>query len=409
MEVREYSWKAADAEGRIIQGTWQGTGLAEIRRRLFFEGYYPLRIRSSNRLMELLSALQAFDFRWNSLRFWANLTQRLGMLLEAGIPIISALELMTLQERRKARPGPQTNWGEVKGFIEAGLALSEALDYIKPPPTQTIRALIRAGEQAGKLSEILNQLARDLEEEYQFRHKIQETLAYPGFLFVLALVVIFVLGIFVLPVYEQIFSNLDSSLPIMTQVIFTVARRLPFIISLILAGVLGGIAFLRLKHGKGWREKGAEFLGWTPLWGSLYKQSDQVQFFRILGTLMEAGIPLADALNLAQETVRLPAMKGKIRELIHATREGRRLSLILQSDSFFPPDVALLWAIGEESGQLSTILQHLAKMTRRDLEEKMERLTSILGPVLVMGMAAIIGAVAIGVMMPIFDVGTKIQ
>jgi type IV pilus assembly protein PilC len=409
MKAREFFWKAADPEGQIIQGTWQGMGLAEIRRRLFLEGYYPILIRSSKGLWEIYTSLQNFELWRNSLRFWTYVSQHLGMLLEAGIPLLSALDLMSLQERRSAKLTPQTNWAEVKGCIEDGLELSEALNYVNPPPTPAIRALIRAGEQAGKLPSILSQLAQDLEEEYRFRRKIQAALAYPCFLFLLALGVIFALSMFVLPVYEQVFSNLDSDLPVMTQVIFTVARGIPLSLGLVFILILGGILLIRLKYAKEWKGEAIELFARLPFWGSLYKQSDQVQFFRILGTLVDAGIPLIDALSLSQETVRLPSMKAKIHELTYATREGRRLSILFRSDSYFSPDVALLWAIGEESGQLSAILHHLAKMLRQDLEEKLERLTSILGPILVIGIAAIIGAIAIGVMMPVFEVGTKIQ
>lgn len=409
MKVREYFWKAADAEGRIIQGTWQGTGLTEIQRRLFLEGYYPILIRSSKGLLEIISSIPIFEQQRNSLQFWANFCHRLGMLLEAGVPILSALDLMAIQKQKKSRIGRQTNWAEVRGYIETGMELSEALNYINPHPTPAIRALIRAGEHAGKLPVILTQLAHDLEEEYRSRQRIQGALAYPAFLFLMALSVVFALSQFVLPVYEQVFSNLDSSLPLMTRVIFAAAHWIPFSFGLILMSCVGGVVLLKLKYAEKWKGKVLDLLGRLPLWGSLYKQSDQVQFFRILGTLMEAGIPLVDALSLSQETVRLPSMKEKIRELTFAAREGRRLSLLFRSDSFFPPDAAMLWSIGEESGQLSTILQHLAKMLRQDLEEKMERLTSVLGPVLVIGIAAIIGAIAIGIMMPVFDIGTKIQ
>lgn len=409
MKVRKYSWKAADPEGRIVQGTWQGTGFTEIRRRLFLDGYYPIQIRPSKGLKEIFATLHTLEWRRDSLQFWINVSQRLSMLLEAGVPILSALDLMSVQEQKKAKPSPQANWTDVKGYIEAGMELSEAINYVYPPPTPTIRAMIRAGEQAGKLPSILNQLARDLEEEYQFRRKIQGALAYPCFLLLLALGVIFTLSVSVLPVYEQVFSNLDSSLPFMTQVIFTVARWIPLSLSVMFAFILGGILLIRLKYAKAWKAKGIELLARIPVWGSLYRESDQVQFFRILSTLLEAGIPLIDALSLSQETVRLPSMKTKINELIYSIREGRRLSIIFRSDSFFPPDVALLWAIGEESGQLSTILHHIAKMLRQDLEEKIERFTSSLGPILVIGIAAIIGAIAIGVMMPVFEVGTKIQ
>lgn len=409
MEIREFFWKAANAEGQIIRGTWQGTGLPEIRQRLFLQGYYPILIRSSHRIKGGFSRVLLVRRRHNFLKYWAKLSRRLGMLLEAGVPIISALELMDRQERPKATNGQQTDWDEVKGHLEAGLDLSEALNSVIPPPSPALRALIRAGEQAGKLPMIFSQLASDLETEYQFRRKVQGVLAYPSFLFLLSLGVIFALSIFVLPVYEQVFSNFDNSLPIATQVIFTIARGVPTAFSLLALGIIAGSLGLRLKYSKAWKDKLYEYLERVPLLNVIYKQSDQVQFFRILGILLDAGLPLVEALNLAQDTVYLPSMKRKIQDLTYATREGRHLSAVLRADSFFPSDVSVLWAIGEESGELSTILQHLAQMMRQELEEKMERLNQVLGPVLVIGIAAIIGAVALGVMMPIFEIGTKIQ
>lgn len=409
MEIREFFWKAANAEGQIIQGRWQGTGLPEIRQRLFLEGYYPILIRSSRRITGVFSEILFFRRRHNFLKYWAKLSKRLGMLLEAGVPIISALELMDIQEQAKAANGHQTDWDEVKGLLEAGLDLSEALNSVIPPPSPALRALIRAGEQAGKLPMIFSQLASDLENEYQFRRKVRGILAYPSFLFLLSLGVIGALSIFVLPVYEQVFSSFDSSLPIATQVIFTIARWVPIVLSLLLLSIIAGLLILRLKYLKAWKDKLYEYLERVPGLSSMYKQSDQVQFFRILGMLIEAGIPLVEALNLTQDTVYLPSMKRKIQDLAFATREGRHLSIVLRADSFFAPDVSVLWAIGEESGELSSILQHLAQMMRQELEEKMERLNQVLGPVLVIGIAAIIGAVALGVMMPIFEIGTKIQ
>lgn len=407
MELREFFWKAANAEGQIVQGTWQGTGLPEIRRRLFQEGYYPILIRSSRTIADLISGLPFVQRRPNFLQYWAKLSQRLGMLLEAGVPIISALELMSMQEQAKAKG--YTNWDEVKGHLEAGSDLSEALNTVIPPPSPAIKALIRAGEQAGKLPMILSQLASDLETEYRFRRKIRGILAYPSFLFLLAIAVVYVLSIFVLPVYEQVFSNFDSSLPVVTQVIFAIARWVPPVLSLLVLCIAVSLLILRLKYLKAWKDKLYEYLERIPGLNSLYRQSDQVQFFRILGMLLEAGLPLIEALNLSQDTVHLRSMKRKIQELTYAAHEGRYLSIILRADSFFSPDVSVLWAIGEESGELSTILQHLAQMIRQELEEKIERFNQILGPAFVIGIAAMVGAVAIGVMMPVFEIGTKIQ
>lgn len=403
-----FAWKALDQEGRIIHGTWEVNRASDVRTQLFAQGYYPLRILPERRILHaFLYSLDYMNKKSNQQRIWAGITQRLSLLLQSGIPLLQALEILRTQEKRLKLN--QLTWYLVIEQLEEGSEFSEALDSLVPPPTSYIRAMIRAGEQAGRLPEVLEQMSKELEEEFIFKRKLLGAYAYPLFLLVLTFAVIYALSIFVLPVYEQIFSNLETELPLMTQVIFEITRYIPFMALLIPLSLLGGFLILRLRFPDTWREKLNEGLNRIPFFGKIYRLSDCVQFAHVLGALLGAGIPLIEALNLTGGTVRSYTMKKMMKQLEAAALEGRRLAPSLRLNQYFPRDASQMLEVGEESGQLSVMLLHMARMFRLDLADQMENLPRILGPLLIVILSAIIGLVAVGVLLPIFDVGTHLQ
>lgn len=408
MGNRNFSWKALDQDGRIIQGAWESSRAAEVRKLLFSQGYYPLKILPQRRILyALISSLDYMNKKSDQLRIWAGITQRLSLLLQSGIPLLQALEILGVQDKHSRFS--LLTWDLVKGKLEEGEEFSAALEFLVPPPTPYIRAMIQAGEQAGRLSEVLGQMSKELEEEFTFRRKLLGAYSYPGFLLLLTFGVIYALSIFVLPVYERIFSNLETELPLLTQVIFETTQYIPQVVLTFLLFLLGGFIILRLRYLDTWREKLSDGLGRLPLFGRIYQLNDCVQFAHVLGTLLEAGIPLMDALDLTRGTVRTYSMKKLIMQLGVAAREGRRLAPTLRQNRSFPRDASQMLEVGEESGQLSEMLQHMGRMFRMDLEELMARLPQILGPLLIVLLSGIIGLVAVGVLLPIFDVGTHLQ
>ncbi len=408
MASRSFSWKALNQEGRVIHGTWEVNRAAEVRTQLFSQGYYPIRILPERRILHaLFYSLDYMNKKSNQHRIWAGITQRLSLLLQSGIPLLQALEILGTQEKRSRLN--QLTWDLVIEQLEAGSEFSEALDSLVPPPTSYIRAMIRAGEQAGRLPEVLDQMSKELEEEFIFRRKLLGAYAYPLFLSFLTLGVIYALSVFVLPVYEQIFSNLETELPLMTQVIFKITQFIPYIALLLLLFLSGGFLILRFRFPDTWREKLSEVFGRIPLFGKIYRLNDCVQFAHVLGALLGAGIPLIDALNLTSGTLRSYTMKKMIKQLEAAALEGRRLSPTLRLNRSFPRDASQMLEVGEESGQLSVMLQHMGRMFRMDIEDQMESLPRILGPFLIVILSTIVGLVAVGVLLPIFDVGTHLQ
>lgn len=408
MGKKSFAWKALDQDGRVIQGIWELKNSSEVRSQLFLQGVYPLKIHHNQSIFKTVgSFMDQMNKKNASLQIWGSYAKRLSLLLQAGIPLVSAVEILG-EADKKGRVYPYA-WDRVKEKIEGGVELSEALLVLQPPPTPFFLAMVRAGEQSSNLPQVLEQVALDFEEEYLFRRKLVGAYAYPLFLLSLALGVIYALSVVVLPVYQQIFNSLESELPWMTQVIFRVADSLPWVLGGLLITFFGFSLMMVIRHPKIWREKLKDWLSGIPLVGKLYQLNDGYQFTRVLATLLEAGIPLLEALQLTQGTVQQYEMKKNISYLIDAAREGRRLAPVLRHYRKFPLEASQMLAIGEESGRLSEMLYSMAKIFRIDLEDRMDSLPRILGPILIVIITIMIGAVAIGVLLPIFDVGTHLD
>ncbi|ACL21544.1 type II secretion system protein [Desulfitobacterium hafniense DCB-2] len=407
MRSRSFAWRALDQEGNHLEGIWEVRQEGEVRHRLFLKGYYPLAISPRHhRLFNLLSYFELLSKKSDRLRIWAGITQRLSLLLGAGLPLLLAIDILEKQSKGRIT---RLAWGQVKEQLEAGAELSEALNFLVPPPTPYIRAMAQAGERAGRLPEILDHLSRDLFEEHTYRRKLKGTLTYPVFLLVLTIGLIYALSFLVLPVYEQIFLSMDAELPVLTQVIFRVSHGLPFLVLGVFSVGMSSVLLLRLRHLDDWRERLRGGLSKVPFLGRVYQLYDYLQFSQILGTLLDAGIPLLEALRLTYGAVLTFSMKKVVADLEEAVRAGKRLTAVLAGRSDFPGDATQMLEVGEESGQLSTMLYHLSRLFRMELEEQMTQVPHLVGPLLVIVLAGIIGLVAIGVLLPIFDIGTYLQ
>ncbi|MEM5817509.1 MAG: type II secretion system F family protein [Desulfitobacterium hafniense] len=407
MRNRSFAWRALDQEGNRLEGIWEVRQEGEVRSLLFRKGYYPLAISPRHStLFNLLSYFELLSKKSDRLRIWADITQRLSLLLEAGLPLLPAIDILEKQSKGRVT---RLAWGQVKEQLEAGAELSEALDSLVPPPTPYIRAMAQAGERAGRLPEVLAHLSRDLFEEHTYRRKLKGALTYPIFLLVLTIGLIYALSFLVLPVYKQIFLSMDAELPVLTQVIFRVSHGLPFLVLGVFSVGMGSVLLLRLRHPDDWRERLRGGLSKVPFLGKVYQLYDYLQFSQILGTLLEAGIPLLEALRLTYGAVLTFSMKRVVADLEEAARAGKGLTTVLSDRSDFPGDAARMLEVGEESGQLSTMLYHLSRLFQMELEEQMAKVPHLVGPLLVMVLAGIIGLVAIGVLLPIFDIGTHLQ
>ena len=400
MSRLSFVWKAVDANGIIQHGVWVGGDISEIQTRLRKQECFPVDIRTSRNWRNLL--LQAKkNFQWS------HFARRLATLLEAGIPLLQALTIMTFHEEKPTVQLDQ--WKSIKEQVEAGSDLSEAMSLLNPAPSSFILSMIKAGEYTGTLGKVLSEVADELDQDCAYQKKIKSSLSYPLFLLFAVVVVLYVLSVWVLPMYEKLFTSMGAELPFLTRVIFACGRKLPLFLWSGLALIISGLLVLRLTSPDLWKKRLEHILGSLPLSRKVYRQRDLVRFSRMLGRLLVAGIPLLEALRLTTGALRGQEMLELMTHLVLHVRQGKRMAPLLRASRIFPKEGAEMIAVAEEAGQLDRMLHYISQMFRRELEEQLDRLTRMIEPALILAVAGLIGLVAAGVMLPIFDLSSHLE
>lgn len=400
MSGHRFVWKAVDANGIIQHGVWVGGDISEIQIRLRNEAYFPVDIRTS-RNWKSIFLLARTNFQWS------HFARRLATLLEAGIPLLQALTIMTFHEEK---PTVQLEkWKIIKERVEEGSDLSEAMSLLNPAPSSFILSMIKAGEYTGTLGKVLSEVADELDQDCVYQKKIKSSLSYPMFLLFAVVVVLYVLSVWVLPMYEKLFTSMGAELPFLTRVIFACGRKLPLFLWSGLALIISGLLVLKLTSPDLWKKRLEHILGSLPLSRKVYRQRDLVQFSRMLGRLLVAGIPLLEALRLTTGALRGQEILELMNQLVLHVRQGKRMAPLLRASRIFPKEGAEMIAVAEEAGQLDQMLLYVTQMFRRELEEQLDRLTRMIEPVLILAVAGLIGLVAAGVMLPIFDLSSHLE
>jgi len=401
MSRQHFIWKAVDLNGRIQHGSWAADGISEVQTRLRQEGYFPVWVRSTLNWKNVLLPARA-NLKWSSF------ARRLATLLEAGIPILQALEMMTFHEEKRSLE--QEHWKCVKERVESGSDLSEALALINPSPNAFVLSMIKAGEYTGTVGKVLSEVADELDQMQVYHQKIKAALAYPMLLFSAVILVLYVLSVWVLPMYEKLFLSVGATeLPFLTKVIFAGSQKLPLFLGGIFGLVSGGLLVLRLISPDRWKIRLENLLGRAPLLVQIYRLRDLVQFSRMLERLLVAGIPLLEALRLTAGTLRSPEMLELTNLLVLNVRQGKRMAPLLRASEIFPKEGAEMIGIAEEAGRLDQMLHYVTQIFRRELEEQLDRLMRMIGPILILVVAGLISLVAGGVMLPIFDLSSHLE
>ncbi|MGI6118971.1 MAG: type II secretion system F family protein [Desulfosporosinus sp.] len=400
MSKQRFAWKAVDKNGITQHGVWVGEELAEVQTRLRNEGYFPVAIRTRCNWKSIL-LLSGKNFQWN------HFTRRLATLLEAGIPLLQALELMTFHDEKLTFQMQQ--WNNIKERVEAGSDLSEAVSLQNLSPDSFILSMIKVGEYTGTLGKALSEVADELDQEYAYRQKIKAVLAYPLLLIFAMFIVLYVLSVWVLPTYEELFISMDAELPFLTKVIFACGNKLPLILWSGLGLMIGCLLVQRLIRPDYWSKRLLHKSGRLPFIGKVYRLRDLVQFSRMLSRLLVAGIPLLEALHLTAEAMRDSEMHELIKQLVQHVRQGKSMASLLRASRIFPKEGAEMIALAEEAGKLEEMLCYITQMFRRELDDQLAQLKHMLEPMLILTIAGLIGLIAAGVMLPVFDLSSQLK
>jgi general secretion pathway protein F len=402
-----YSYKALTPDGKVSKGVLEGESERQVRSLLRQRQLKPIEVAPARAGLAALTT-GAVTLSRQGLRAadLALFTRQLATLLLAGVPLIEALGATA---RQTPAPRIKSLLLQVRAKVLAGHSLATALGDFPDAFSDLYRAMVRAGEHAGLLGAVLDQLADHIERRHHLQQQVQMALLYPATLMIVALGVIALLMGLVMPELLALFQRTGAELPLLTQGLIAVSGFVAgwwwLLLLLAVGAALGARAMLR---DEAWRRRRDAFVLRLPLVVRLLVAADTARFAATLSILSSSGVGLVDALAIASGVMANRVLRQRTLQTVTAVQEGGSLAQALDACGFFPPLLTQMVASGESSGTLDVLLKRAAAAQERELELTLNALMKVLEPVIIVTMAVIVGAIVLAVLLPIMQMNTLV-
>lgn len=334
-------------------------------------------------------------------------TRQVATLIGAGLPIVDSINaIIEQQDNLKFRKILTA----IKEKLTEGLSLADSLETTSGVFSPLYINMIRAGEASGALDVVLLRLAEYLEGQVKLRNKFISTMVYPVIMLILAVGVVAFLMIKVIPKVVVIFQDISQTLPVYTRVLIFVSNIMANYWYLLI-GLLIFLwySFRRYRRTPEGRERIDTFLLRVPLFGKIIKLRAVSRFSRTLATLLKSGIPLLQSLDIVKNIVNNVLLERTIDEASDLIAEGASIAEPLKKTGVFPPMVIRMIAVGEQSGELETMLEKIADTTDNEIDTFVTALTSLLEPVIILLLAGMVLFIILSVLMPIFQINQIVR
>lgn len=332
------------------------------------------------------------------------ITRQLGIMLQAGLPLIQCLQLIAQDH---ANPCWRFVFNDIKQVIELGQSLSQALARYPEAFPNFYREMIHTAELTGQLDTCCFQLAQQQEKSHQLRKKVRSAMRYPLFVSVVALAVVVLILLFVLPKFSQLYADFGSQLPAFTQMLVTLSEQLQqygviyCAIFLLLAGI-----YHRFFHPKAhWQQREQNLLFRIPLIGTLMHLSNLTTLFQTLSLTQKSGVSLLVGLKSAEKSVPHWQYQKALNQIQQQLEQGLLLSQCFQLSGLFPALCIQLTRVGEEAGTLDVMLERITQIYQRQTEEMAESLSQKIEPLMMLILGVIVGGLVIAIYLPILQIG----
>ncbi len=402
-----FEYTALDASGRERKGVIEGDSPRQVRAQLREKQLLPLEVTAAAQV-ESKRERRALSFgRGASSGDVALLTRQLATLCRAGLPLEEAL-LAVSQQTEKQRV--QSILLGVRAKVVEGHTLADGLaDFPRVFP-EIYRATVAAGEQSGHLDAVLERLADYTESRDLLRQRILGALLYPTLLSVMCLGIVSGLLVYVVPKVVEVFEASKAGLPLMTRALIAFSDFLrDFGGWILLALVLGGLAFGRALRSGDFRRRWHRWLLTLPIVGRLVRGFNTARFTRTLSILAGSAVPVLEAMRIAGEVISNLPMRDAVEQAAQRVREGAPIGRSLARSRLFPPMTIHLISSGESSGELESMLERAAISQERELDGILTAFVGLLGPVLIVLMGLFVMGIVFAMLMPIFEMNSLIR
>jgi len=399
-----YKYIAINSTGTKVTSVFTAKSQTEVISMLKEKNLYPVKIEEHIERKEIdFSNL----FNKISTKDIAVLCRQFHTMLNAGVTITSALDILRQQTENKKLKNIISNIYEE---VQKGSSISENFKKYDNVFPELLINMIEVGEISGNLDTIMERMANHYEKEFKINNKIKGAMIYPLVIGIVAVSVIIFLLIFVMPTFISMFAGSGIQLPLPTRIVLSISAALKnywYLFFVIMLTTIFGIKYyFKTTHGK---LLYSNLNLKIPIIKSSNVKIITSRFTRTLATLLASGVSLIEALHIASKVVGNLVIESEINEVIEAVKKGSTLATSIRNIGFFPPMVTSMIEIGEESGALDAILEKTADFYDEELEAAIQKLTSLIEPVMIVLMAIIVGFIVIAMILPMFDMFNTIQ
>ncbi|MCT9821618.1 type II secretion system F family protein [Microbacterium sp. W1N] len=401
--VEEYTYRAVDASGGgVVKGTIEATSEGAVAAKLRAQGLTPLEVALTSKTgLNREISIPGMQ-RSVKVAVLAVFAKQMAGLINAGLPLMRTLSILIDQAEDKQL---RAALSQVHDAVETGSAFSSALAQhpnVFPP---LMVSMVRVGESGGFLGQSLTTVADTYKEEAELQNKIKSATTYPLIVLVIAILGVVAMITFVVPVFEGMFKNLGSELPLPTQILVTLSNNMFWMLPImIVAGIVFWFWWMKNRNEDRVRKVVDPLKLRMPVFGPLATKIAVARFSRGLSMMLKAGVPLVQALAIVGAASNNYKVEEAVRAVQESVKQGRSFSTPLAKAEVFPAMVSQMAAVGEESGTLPDMLASIADFYEGEVKTATEQLTSAIEPILIVGIGIIIGGMVISLYMPIFSI-----
>lgn len=403
-----YRYRALNADGKLVKGFIEGDSERQVRGQLRSQSLRPVEVAQANR-----SAANTASWRPSFLQprispgDLAMVTRQLATLVQSNLPLDEALQAAAEQTRSSRIKGMLL---QVRSRVSEGYTLAYAMGEFPLVFNEMYRAMVNAGEHAGYLGPVLEQLADYTEQRQYTGQKLKMAMIYPFILVGVAIAVVVALMVFVVPELVGIFAHSQRELPLLTRSLIAASDFFRDWGLWLLGGLVVFLLLVRrLLRDEGRKTAWHRFLLRVPGLSRLLVAMDTARFASTLSILMASGVPLLDALRIAGQVLTNRVLRRDSREVAERVAEGSTLHRALRQSGRFPPMMVHMVASGETSGELETMLERSASNQERELEMTLGTVMALFEPLLVVVMGGMVLLIVLAILLPIFDLNTMVK
>ncbi|UXN26346.1 type II secretion system F family protein [Curtobacterium flaccumfaciens] len=403
-----FDYRGRDGAGKLVKGRLDAASEGAVVQRLRGMGVSPIAITEAKAGTGLQTEIKIPGFEKGvGLKDLAIMSRQASTMLTSGLSLLRTLTILSDQTENKKL---KDILGKVRDDVERGVSFSDAVAKYPVDFPPIMINMIRAGETGGFLDQAMDSIATNFEKEHKLRSTIKSAMTYPVVVLCMSLAAVVIMLIFIVPIFQDMFSSLGGQLPLPTQVLVTLSHAMRWLAPVLAVAVIVGWLWFRAnKNTDRFRSSRDPIMLRLPVFGGLTRKIVIARFARNFSNMIGAGVPILQALSIVGQVSNNFVVQKALERVAEEVRKGESIAAPLARESIFPAMVSQMVAVGEDAGSLEIMLEKIAVFYDSEVESTTESLTALIEPLLIAFLGVVVGGMIIALYLPIFQITSLVK